>query len=696
MGMMAQMRSLAPWFIITVGGLFVLFMALSDSRIGDLLSRKSNNIGSVNGEEITYQDFSKLLEQYRQFQIQTSGSDIPESQQEALRDQVWESLISQKLMTMKISEYGLSVTDDEVRETLLGPNPPTSVTQYFVDSTGNFNREAYEAAIFNPQNKEAVLQVEDQVRQQLLQTKLQNYINSSVLVSDAEVERKFIDQNIKMSAQYVLVDLNLIPDSLVELTDEDLQDYYDEDKESYKVHAQRKVKYALFKKQATQGDSTGIKSNLEAVIEDLKSDTSTFKTYVEIYSEQPYSQDTLQLSKIPRGAQSEVQNSNVGDIIGPLLTDEGYIVYRIVNELESDDRIVRASHILFKTTPADADNDSAAQATYSRLVNGEDFESLAKEYSQDPGSAVRGGDLGWFAKGSMVKEFEEASFSGEIGVVQKPIKSQFGWHIIKVAGKSNSKYVLERIVNKINPSPATMDKIFEEASDFAYLAENDGFETVAQQLSYTVSETGAFRQDTRVIPGVGTNKALAVFTFENDIGDVSEVYKVPTGYVVVMVSDIINESYRTLDEVKNSIRIQALRKKKREWSLEIVKDIKSNIPSDGSLAKAKEIYRNAKIDSVTNFGTSGTIPGIGREFAFSEKALEMNLNEISEPFIGEKGSYIIKVTQRSNFDSTAFSIQKGTLRNNILQQKKSNLFTQWIQGVRKDSDIEDLRYRFYR
>ncbi len=176
MGMMARMRSLAPWFIIAVGGLFVLFMVLSDSKLADIVTTRSNNVGSINGQEISYQEFSNLVEQYRANQVNQTGQEIPEAQMDFFRDQVWDNLVSQKLISEKIKELGIIVTDEEIINTIKGPNPPQIITQYFIDSTGNFNRAAYDQAILDPNNKEAMLQTEELVRQQLIQQKLSSFL----------------------------------------------------------------------------------------------------------------------------------------------------------------------------------------------------------------------------------------------------------------------------------------------------------------------------------------------------------------------------------------------------------------------------------------------------------------------------------------------------------------------------------------
>ena len=171
MAMMARMRSLAPWFIITVGGLFVLFMVLSDSKVVEIFGQRSNYVGSINDYNVTYQEFSSLVERARMNQTQQTGQEIDESQMDMFRDQVWDALVTQRLVEEKIDEFGINVTDEEIKDVILGPDPPQFLKSSFIDSNGVFNRQLYEEAIFDPRNKEALLQAEDAVRQQKYQEK---------------------------------------------------------------------------------------------------------------------------------------------------------------------------------------------------------------------------------------------------------------------------------------------------------------------------------------------------------------------------------------------------------------------------------------------------------------------------------------------------------------------------------------------
>ncbi|MFC2136477.1 peptidylprolyl isomerase, partial [Bacteroidota bacterium] len=508
MGMMARMRGLASWFIILVGGLFVLFMVLSDSRIAEYFGQQSNNVGYIDGYEVTYQEFAALLERARTAQQQQTGQDIDESQMEYFRNQVWDALVTEKIVEKKMKEFGINVTDEEIRDALLGPEPPEFLKQNFIDSTGTFNREMYETALFDPRNREILLQVEDAVSQQKMQEKLQNMLFAAISVSNNEIEQKFIDQTFKMDAQYAVININSVEDSTIQVTDADIEEYYNSNLEDYKREPQRKLKYVLFQKKPSQGDSVGIKNNLNAIVDRLKQDTASFKTYVEIYSDQPYSLDTAGLSVIPQNARIPLTNGKRGEIIGPVLTYQGYIVYRLVDRFRSNETFVRASHILIKSGNDDVAALQKAQSIYMQLINGADFAELAAENSEDAANAANGGDLGWFGRGQMVGEFEDACFNGRIGVVQRPLKTSFGYHIIKVTDKTNLKYVYEKIINKIDASATTIDKLYNDGSDFSYLADKNGFESEADLLNYEILETNFFKADNNVIPGLGSNKAL--------------------------------------------------------------------------------------------------------------------------------------------------------------------------------------------
>jgi len=695
MGMMARMRSMTPWFILTVGGLFVLFMVLSDSKLTELVGRQSQIVGTINGEEITYQQFAQLVDQARTNQTQQTGQEIDESQMNLFRDRVWDALVNQTLVEGKIKELGLQVTDEEIKDVILGPNPPAFLKNSFIDSTGNFNRAMYDDAIFDSRNAQALIQAEEAVRQQKIQEKLQSYVTASVVISQEELKRSYVEKNIRMDANYVLVSTAQIKDDEVDASDANIEKFYKEHLDLYKIEPQRKLKYVLFRKQASAIDSNSVKKSLETVVNKLKSDTSQFKTYVEIYSDQPYSVDTLALPRIPIEVGAVIANAEKGAVIGPMLTSQGYGIYKLNDIINSDEEVVRASHILINDNGDQPKAKEEADKVYEQLMSGADFEELAREISGDKGSAVKGGDLGWFGKGAMVPEFEAACFSGTVGVIQKPVQTTFGYHIIKVTAKSNKKYVVEKIVRAIEPTATTIDRIYSKATDFSYLASEDGFELTAENYNYLVLETPGFKNDAPSIPGIGQNSGLLQFAYEHNVGDVSDVFNINSGYVVVMISEIIKPGFKPFDEVKAQAKIGLVRDLKKVKAQEIAKNIISGI-KPGNLEAAKSVYPQAIVSEAKAFTASMNVPGVGRDFAFISTALDADKNTLAGPVEGNKGSYIIEVTSRTEFDSSKFAMQKNLLRDQLLQKKKSTVFNEWVENLNKTANIEDFRFRFYR
>ena len=693
MAMMAKMRSLAPAFIIGVGVIFVLFMIISDSNIMEVFGLRTNNVGSINGVKISYQEFNKAMDNERENLKQQSGKDVPDEDNDQFRDQVWDALVTQTLLAQEIKNYGISVSDQEIRDIILSPNPPEFLKRSFIDSTGKFNRQLYISALYDPKNSQALIQAEDYIRQNQLTQKLQSMLLASITVSESELKRKFIDQNVKMNDQYALVSLSEFPDANIKVSDEDLKNYYNLHLNQFEIKPQRKLKYVLFPTVPSSEDSANIKMNLENIVGQTKDDTTSFKSLVEQFSSMPYSKDTLAISAFPASISNQIENAKAGSIVGPAASNEGYTLYHVIGAVPSKEEMVRASHILINQYGDDAKNLEEAMKIYDQLQKGADFATLAKEYSKDPGSAIKGGDLGWFGKGQMVPEFEKAVFSGKIGVVQKPIKTNYGYHIIKVTGISNTKYIVEKIVNPIKASAGTKDQLLSNAKDFSYLANKDGFEKEAKLMNYTMRETPTFTKDAYFVPGIGTGKSIIDFAFNNSLNSISDALRSSSGYVVVEVSDVINEGVKSFDQVKNQIKPAVIKEKKYELAKKKAEQIKSSI--NGDLTKATTIDANAIVNQTGEFTNSGSVPTIGVDYNFSSKSLDLPINKVSDPIKGERGYYLIKVLSRSAFDSSAYNIQRASIRDNIIQQMKNTFFSEWLAKLKKDADIVDNRAQYY-
>jgi len=694
MAMMARMRSLAPAFIITVGALFVLFMVISDSNVLEALGGgRTNFVGSVNGDEISYQEFQAALDKQREMKKQQTGEDIPEDQTDQFREQVWDALVTQKLLEQEVERLGITVTDDEVRDIILGDNPPQFLKQNFIDSTGQFNREAYENAIYDPQNEKILLQAEDYVRQNRLNEKLQTMLLASITVSEDEVMRRFNEQNIYMNGVYTLFPTTLFPDSVLNITDEDLKEYYEDNPDKFKVNAQRKIKFVLFKNVPSKTDTNLVVKNLENVKVIAENDTAKFKSFVDIYSDQPYSIDTVAVNTLSQEAVNQFRTSDEGSIIGPVPSPQGYALYHLLEVIPVKEKFVRASHILINQIGDDEKNLAEANRIYQEILNGADFKQMAKQYSKDPGSAQKGGDLGWFGKGMMIKEFEDACFNGKTGEIQKPLKTNFGYHIIKVTDQSTNKFVVENIINQVKISATTKDDNYNAAGDFAYLADKNDFEKEAELMNYNIQESSPFMENSPSIPGLGSNKRLVKFCFDNGLNDISEVFKVQTGFVVVKISEVIPEGVQDFEEVKQKVKFYLTNDKRFDKLKELAAGLLQK--ADNDINKMPSLDKRIKVQATGRFNAQTSIPNIGKDYAFINASLSLDKGQTSEPVKSNRGYYIIHLTEKTGFDSTAYATQSTTIRNSIIQEKTNAYLNTWLNNLKQEANIIDNRHLFY-
>lgn len=701
MPLMTQIRNNLTKAFAVFAVFFIVYIVLDWGM--DISGRKGTRsskdfVGVVNGTKINYREFEAALKQQTDAYRKQTGGEPDDEAERQLRTQVWNMLVQQVLIDNELNRLGISVTDDEIRDILLGPNPPEMIAAQFRDSTGTFNRAAYEQAIMNPQNRQIIIQVEDQVRRQRRLEKLQSLLSSATRVSDMDVRQKFEDQTISMDGEYVLFDPNIfIPDSAVQVTDDDFRKYYNANQEDYKVRAARKLKYVFFSLAPSKDDSTAVLTEMNRILEQAKAG-SDFLELAKTYSEDPVNDTTfIKHGDLSRQLESAVFSARKGEIVGPIDDYSGYHLVKVMDEKKGTQEFVRASQILLNavTGPDSVAQIQKAKDILRRARSGENFGALAKEYSDDFGSKGLNGDLGWTGRGGWIKPFEQAAFGAKVGEIVGPIRSQFGWHIIKVTGRDNRMIRMATLTMKVKSSPQSADAVNSSASDFAYLAKDEGFEKAAETSAYQVKETPEFVKGS-VIPGIGMNDAAMNFAFSKKLDALSDPISITSGVAVFKIASIREEGVRPLDEVKATIRFRVLREKKMQKLKEQVDAFYKNLGPNADLATAAKSVPLAVEQKTGPFKAQDAPQGVGRDYAFMGHAAELKPGEISKPFEGSRGYYILKLLSRTAFDSTQFVSTKNTLRDQILQEKRNRMFSDWLTALRDKATIEDDREKFFR
>jgi parvulin-like peptidyl-prolyl isomerase len=578
----------------------------------------------------------------------------------------------------------------------MGANPPEFLVQQFRDSAGTFHRDAYYHAMSDPQNKKAWIEVEDLIRQQERRKKLQSLLFAGVQVTEGEVRQAFADRSVSMDADYALFDVNaLVPDNTVQVTEDDLKKAYNEHQYEFHAKASRKIKYVLFSQAASAQDTESVLTDAKHLLDQVNSGTVDFLDMAKTYSDVPVNPVYVGHGELSAAKNAAVFSAAKGSIIGPLKDYDGIHLIKVLDARQGTTDYVHVSHILLNSVagPDSVKTIARAQELLKQARSGADFAKLARENSQDYGSAQQGGDLGWNKKGVWIKPFEEAAFKAGVGQVIGPIRTQFGWHIIKVLGKDSREAQIADVVMKVHVSSQTADATLQLAQDFQARAKDVGFEKAAAENKFDARETPEFAK-TGAIPGLGMNDLINNFAFTNKVGTISDPMYLQNAIAIFKVSGTRDEGVRSFDEVKNSVRPLALKAKKIEKLQDQIDAFVKTISPNGDILAAAQA-KGLLAQHLTGVTAQGSIPGVGRDGAFIGTLKGLKPGQISKPVEGNRGIYILKSLAKTAFNENQYKAESESIRSQLLQQKRSTVMSGWQTALREKADIADHRDKFY-
>jgi parvulin-like peptidyl-prolyl isomerase len=670
---------------------------------------QSDTIGRVNGKKITYQEFDGVLRKVTENMKSRTNQEPDEAMQSQMRDQAWDAIVTERLLTDEIKRLGVTVSDEELRDWVYGDNPPAELRRNFVDSTGNFNRQLYEQVLANPNEYirdprgedpnygvKRLQELEQALRQQRIQEKVQSLALLTVRVSEGDVRQRFEEQYGRYEAEYAFFDpAVLVKSDEIKVTDADLKQYYEENVDQYKFEGSRTIKYVIFRELASSADTASRRKDIEDAAAAARKGTD-FLQLVSTYSEKPDSGSYFRRGELKAALEEAVFAGKPGDLIGPIQDADGFHLVKILDERQSKNVYVHASHILLPVIGPDSVASKAlARQLVKEAAGGKDFTELARTYSKDAASAQRGGDLGWFTHGRMVPEFENAAFRAKIGEVVGPVHSGFGIHIIKVLGHDSRELKLASIILPITASSQTKNDVGDRAKDFSYNAKETELTKEAQQTGLEV-RTAQLQEHSPMIPGVGINEAVTRWAFSSKLGAVSEPFTVPNGSIVCAISEVKDAGVRSFDEVKESLRPSVLRKKTIEQARVLAEQARASLGAGDSL---KSITRTSPSVTVASTGTVsllGSIPGVGRDQTFLGVMSGLQPAEISRAFTTTRGAYLVQLLSKTGIDSASYAAKREQIRDQMIRDKRNRFLPEWIAKLKERAEIEDKRDNFYR
>jgi peptidyl-prolyl cis-trans isomerase D len=359
-------------------------------------------------------------------------------------------------------------------------------------------------------------------------------------------------------------------------------------------------------------------------------------------------------------------------------------------------KTVEARHILIKVAQdADADRVAAAKAQIEDILKmareGQDFAELAKKHSEGP-TRDKGGYLGTFSKESMVKPFSDKAFSMSAGEISEPVRTRFGWHIIKVeavnAARTKSYDEAKgEIQTKLQDdySRALAYEDAETAYDESY--EGDTLDTIAEQRNVEVLETDFF---TRKGPqkGITNRDQFATFAFGLPENEISDIQDFGDGYYLLQVTQKIPSQIPEFDAVKEKVKRAWVEREQDELAREEAKTLLADVKNGLTFEDAAKKF-GLTPKHTAFFKRNDSIPDIGYEPEISRTAFALSEEEKlpTEAIKGQKGYYVVQFKGRNKPSPDGFEAEKAKLKQGLLQQKKLRTFEAWLSDIRSKADI---------
>ena len=471
---------------------------------------------------------------------------------------------------------------------------------------------------------------EDSVRRSVAVEKLRTTVTEWLSVADPELEQEYRRRNDKVKLAVVGFTADTFRGQ-VSASDPDIASYFDAHKTDFKIPEKRKIRYLLIDVQAMRAKVA-----------------------------------------VPPADVERAYNNN--------------------SEQYTTPEQVRASHILLKTEGKD---DAAVKAKAEDLLKqakaGSDFAELAKKHSEDEGSAKSGGDLDYFQRGKMVAEFDQAAFAMQPGQVSDLVKTQYGYHIIKLVDrKPATTRTLAEVREQLNDQLA-YERAQAQAADLAQKLERDiskpvDLDRVAKANGLTVQESGFFARDEPVM-GLGPAPEATSRAFEMKPGDVSASVRVSRGFVFEALVAKQDPYLPKLDEVKERVRDEVIKEKARTLSKQKAVEMAARLKSAPDFEKAAKA---AGVEAKTTelITRDSPIPDLGTAAAVEDAAFKLPVGAVSDAIATDNGTAVIKVLEKKETTPDEWKTAKDRFREEFLNDRRNRFFSAYMVKAKQRMKID--------
>lgn len=688
MGFMEKIRSsTAPvlWVLVLAFGL--LFM-LQDTQVFDAVLAGPRTMGEVNGRPITSELYNQRLNAFTEQHRQQTGNPPNREQLAYYQELVWDQLILELALQSQMEELGIEVTDQEIRDAVFGDNPDPIIRQFFGRPDGSIDRATLRAFVESPEAAADWIIIENQIRERRQQEKINQYVQSSIFITNREIEQDFRLNNTRANVNFVRFPFSEISDDEITVSDSDLRAFHRNNRALYEQDKTWRFRFVTFSKEPTADDTLRTIQEMNNFRDAFAAAENDSLFLIDNFSQIPFSNNFLTPAEL-NAASFELLDIAVGEVTQAAIAGEFAMIFKKTAERRSADSFIRTNRIQLNFndenigTRRAAANDIAAQ-----LRAGASFGDFLSQ-SDDRVSAARGGDLGFLGRSELDNALATPLFRASAGSIVGPIQHEGAFHIFQVVATSNTDVSFVTFGRLIEADPSrTIQAQQIVADDFREFAVLDGFENEAARSEFVVQEATA-TEGTPFIAGFGESRLILRALNNLRRGQTSEVIELDDQFVVLIVDEVREKGVRPLDEVRTLVEAAVRQEKRREA---MMRRVRSEFTGKSSLQELAEAA-GKQVQSANNVRMSSTnITGGGREPGVIGAIFGAQTETLTGPIEGDNAVFffVVNELEEANLENLSDS-ERDRIRTRLQQQRTRTFTEKLADQLTEQATIKDHR-----